>query len=251
MPAWLRCLLISLWLAHPLPAAAETLTLAVAANFADTLEELATHFDAEAGHRVRISAGSTGKLYAQIRNGAPFDAFFAADAERPKKLEAEGLIVPGSRFTYAVGRLVLWSPDAGRFEPNGSALKTGGFEHLAIANPRLAPYGLAARQALEKMGLWQTLQPRLVRGENIGQTFHFVSSGHAELGFVALSQVPRDQAGYLRGSHWRIPARLHDPIEQQAVALKDTDAVRAFMHYMRSDKARALIQRHGYTTPPH
>ena len=249
MFAWLRYLLIPLWLGLPLMGSAETLTLAVAANFAATLETLAAQYEVDTGHRVRLSAGSTGRLYAQIRNGAPFDAFFAADVERPRKLEAEGLSVPGSRFTYAVGRLVLWSPEAGRVKPNGSALKTGEFEHLAIANPRLAPYGMAARQVLEKMGLWQALQPRLVRGENIGQAFHFVSSGHAELGFVALSQVQRDPHGTIRGSHWQVPTALHDPIEQQAVSLQDTEVVHDFMRYVRSDKTRALIRRHGYATP--
>lgn len=249
MPALLRRLLIPLWLGLPLMATAEPLTLAVAANFAGALETLAEQYEADTGDRVRISVGSTGRLYAQIRNGAPFDAFFAADVERPRKLEAQGLSVPDSRFTYAVGRLALWSPDPGRVDDAGRILATGGFEHLAIANPRLAPYGLAARQTLEKMGLWETLQPRLVRGENIGQTFHFVSSGHAELGFVALSQIPRDDDGGVRGSHWRIPTALYDPIEQQAVSLQDTQALREFMRFVRSDRARALIHRAGYTTP--
>ena len=249
MPTWFRYLLIPFWLVPPATAAAETLTLAVAANFAAPLKELAEQYAGETGTEARISVGSTGTLYAQIRNGAPFDAFFAADVERPRKLEAEGLSVADSRFTYAVGRLVLWSPKPDRVNDAGSILATERFTHLAIANPRLAPYGLAARQTLEKMGLWEALQPRLVRGENIGQTFHFVGSGHAELGFVALSQLPHDPDGGIRGSHWRIPAALYDPIEQQAVSLQDTEAVRDFMRFVRSDRGRALIRRHGYATP--
>lgn len=250
MPAWFRYLLIPLWLALPLPATAETLTVAVAANFARPMAALVEAFEADSAHRARLSIGSTGKLYAQIRNGAPFDAFFAADVQRPHRLEAEGAAVAGSRFTYAIGRLVLWSPDPDRVEAGGRVLGRDDFAHLAIANPRLAPYGLAARQTLEALGLWEALQPRLVRGENIGQAFHFVRSGHAELGLVAWSQLPHDD-GRIRGSHWRVPTSLYAPIEQQAVRLSDSEAARDFMRFMRSDRARTLIHGFGYTTPAH
>lgn len=238
------CLLVSAALA------AETLTVAVASNFARPMAALVEVFEADSAHRVRLSIGSTGKLYAQIRNGAPFDAFFAADVQRPHRLEAEGAAVAGSRFTYAIGRLVLWSPDPDRVEAGGRVLGRDDFAHLAIANPRLAPYGLAARQTLEALGLWEALQPRLVRGENIGQAFHFVRSGHAELGLVAWSQLPHDN-GRIRGSHWLVPTSLYAPIEQQAVRLSDSDATRDFMRFMRSDRARTLIHGFGYTTPAH
>ncbi|MAT66004.1 MAG: molybdate ABC transporter substrate-binding protein [Gammaproteobacteria bacterium] len=248
MPTWFRYLLIPLWLALPLTATADILTLAVASNFAQPMQTLIEAYEAESPHRVRLSIGSTGKLYAQIRNGAPFDAFFAADRARPQRLESEGLAVSGSRFTYAIGRLVLWSPEPTRITSAGKALSRDDFSHLAIANPRLAPYGLAARQTLERMGLWETLLPRLVRGENIGQTFHFVSSGHAELGFVALSQLPRDAGNAIAGSHWVVPASLYDPIEQQAVRLRESTAIRDFMRFIRSEQARALIHGYGYST---
>ncbi|BCO32720.1 molybdate-binding periplasmic protein ModA [Thiohalobacter sp. COW1] len=249
MPVWFRYLLIPLWLVLPLPATADTLTLAVASNFARPMQALVEAYEAEHPHRVRLSIGSTGKLYAQIRHGAPFDAFFAADRERPQRLESEGLAVSGSRFTYAVGRLVLWSPEPGRIVAAGKALGRDDYAHLAIANPRLAPYGLAARQALAEMGLWGHVQSRLVRGENIGQTFHFVSSGHAELGFVALSQLPRNAGNAISGSHWVVPASLYDPIEQQAVRLSESTATRDFMRFMRSEQARTLIHGYGYSTP--
>ncbi|HSH30988.1 MAG TPA: molybdate ABC transporter substrate-binding protein [Thiohalobacter sp.] len=248
MPAWFRHPLIPLWLALPLPAMADTLTLAVASNFAQPMQALVEAYEAEHPDRVRLSIGSTGKLYAQIRHGAPFDAFFAADRERPQRLESEGLAVSGSRFTYAVGRLVLWSPEPGRVVAAGKALDRDDYSHLAIANPRLAPYGLAARQALAGMGLWERVQSRLVRGENIGQTFHFVSSGHAELGFVALSQLPHDAERAIPGSHWVVPASLHDPIEQQAVRLSESTATRDFMRFIRSEQARTLIHGYGYST---
>jgi molybdate transport system substrate-binding protein len=236
-----------LLLAGPL-AAADTLSLAVASNFSSTARVLAERFEAESGHRLRLAYGATGKHYAQIRHGAPFDLFLAADAERPRRLEAEGNAVAGSRFTYAIGQLALWSPQAGLVDPDGQVLSAGDFRHLAIANPRLAPYGLAARQVLERLQLWQGLQSRLVLGENIGQAFRFVHSGAAELGFVALSQI---MAGGrpIGGSHWRVPTAMYDPIEQQAVMLRDSPASRGFLDYLRSEPARAIIRAHGYQTP--
>jgi len=227
---------------------ADELRIAVASNFATTMAALTSRFEQQSGHSVTIATGSTGKHYAQIVNGAPFDIFFAADVERPERLENEGLIVPGSRFTYAIGRLVLWSPLNNRADMNADILTTDTYQHLAIAHPRLAPYGKAAKQVLAKKGLWQQLQTRIVRGENIGQTFQFVKSGNAQLGFVALSQVtslePRSQSSY-----WLIDQSLYDKIEQQAVMLKSTPATQAFMRYAQSQEARTIIQQYGYDVP--
>jgi len=220
------------------------LRIAVAANFAPTLEQLAEDFRRQRPLAVTLVPGSTGKHYAQIRHGAPFDAFFAADAARPERLEQEGRIVPGSRFTYALGCLALWSPDPDRIDADGRVLAGDGFRRLAIANPRLAPYGRAAREVLEGLGLWSRLQPRLVRGENIAQAFQYVASGNAELGFVARSQVV-DRPG----SRW-LPAPVsHAPIVQQAVLLRDSEAGRAFLDFVRSPAARARIRAAGYGLP--
>lgn len=220
--------------------------IAAASNFLAPLKELTALYESASGDRVVISAGSTGKLYAQIRNGAPFDLFLAADGERPRQLEAQGIAVKDSRFTYATGRLVLWSARPGFAGRGEAVLKTGEFEHLAMANPRLAPYGIAAKQAMQALELWEVLQPRLVYGENIGQAYQFVASGAAGLGFVALSQVRgREQAG----SYWQVPDTLYEPVEQQAVLLNDTPAARAFYEYLRSAPARRLIQRYGYKAP--
>jgi len=192
--------------------------------------------------------GSTGKHYAQIKNGAPFDAFFAADVRRPEHLEKEGVALPGSRFTYAVGKVVLWSPRTGYVDPQASVLERGEFHHLAIANPKFAPYGKAAQEVLQERGLWGRLSGRLVRGENIGQTFQFVNSGNAELGFVAYSQVKRPNQP-IEGSFWEVPQALYTPIEQQAVLLKDNEVARAFLSFVRSDEALKIIRDHGYETP--
>ena len=181
--------------------------------------------------------GSTGKLYAQIKNGAPFDVFFAADVKRPRLLEEDGLGLPGSRFTYAIGKLVLWSLKAAYVDDRGEVIEEGDFRHLALANPRLAPYGMAARQVLQRLDLWDRLAPRMVRGESAGQTYQFVASGSAELGFVARSQVTRPETP-LPGSFWTVPEALHDPIDQQAVQLADRPAVKSFMELVRSAEGR-------------
>ena len=227
------------------PAVADEILVAVASNFTGAIKALAERFEQETGHDVVLSFGSTGKHYAQIRHGAPYHAFFAADVERPRLLEEEGRIVPGSRFTYAFGKLVLWSPDAGVVDAGGDVLAAGDFQRLAIANPRLAPYGTAAQQVLEARGLWADLQPRLVRGENIGQTYQYVKSGAAPLGFVAYSQI-RTPDSEPSGSAWLVPEDLYSPIEQQAVLLKDTPAARAFMAFLRSGEAGRMIQDFGY-----
>lgn len=228
--------------------AAEAL-VAVATNFAEVMAALVPRFEADTDHRIRVSSGSTGKLYAQIRNGAPFDIFLAADRRRPELLESAGAAVAGSRFTYAIGRLVLWSADANRIGADGAAvLRRGDFRHLAIANPKLAPYGLAAQQALSALGLWDPLKDRIVQGENIGQVFSLVATGNAEIGFVALSAVlsPRHK---VTGSYWNVPVNLYEPIRQDAVLLShgaENAAARAFLGYMKSAAARSVIARYGY-----
>lgn len=226
---------------------ADEIRIAVASNFKTTLEALARDFESHQDHQLIIASGSTGKHYAQIINGAPFDLFFAADVRRPKLLEQQQRIVPDSRFTYAFGRLVLWSPKPGYIDANGEVLEQGDFRHLAMANPRLAPYGLAAKQVLQHLGLYQQLLPRLVRGENIGQTFQYVATGNAKLGFIAFSQI-HHPGNPVRGSWWEIPARLYDPIQQQAVQLTDRPAGREFLTYIKGDKARMIIQSFGYAT---
>lgn len=241
---------MSLALLGLLPATAESdsLHVAVASNFQPTMELLVRDFEDLTGHQLSVSYGSTGKHYAQILHGAPFGVFLAADAERPRRLEAEGLAVAGSRFTYAIGRLVLWSPRPGQLEDGARALAEGEFRFLAIANPLTAPYGLAAEQVLQRLGLWASLQSRIVRGENIGQAFAYVKSGNAELGFVALSQLAGVDESE-RGSMWLVPEELHDPIEQQAVQLADSEAARAFLDFLRGERAAAVIRAKGYALP--
>jgi len=229
-------------------AEADEIRVAVASNFRPTLAEAVTRFESQSDHAVTVIAGSTGKQYAQIINGAPFDAFFAADVERPRLLENEGRIVPGSRFTYAIGRLVLWSPEPDRVDGEGAILRSAAFDHLAIANPELAPYGAAARQVLQALGLWDGLAAKLVRGENIAQTFQFIASGNAELGFIARAQIAV-LAENASGSWWQPAPSLYDPIEQQAVLLRDSAAGREFLAFMHDEEMRALIRAHGYDVP--
>jgi molybdate transport system substrate-binding protein len=186
-----------------------------------------------------------GGHYAQIKNGAPFEAFFAADTERPRLLESEGIAVPGSRFLYAVGRVALWSARADHVDTDGKVLDSGDFRHLAIANPELAPYGAAARDVLTARGLWDRLQPRLVTGQDIGQTYSFVQTGNAELGFVAWSQLKQPN-GEIAGSYWLVPESLHRPIEQEAVLLRDVPAARALLEFIKSAEAREIIRSYGY-----
>ena len=221
--------------------------VAVASNFAATLSEIAQQFEKETGHRVRLSTSSTGKHYAQILNGAPFDAFFAADIRRPQLLEQQGMIVEGSRFTYATGKLALWSPNG---EDAQEMLLTSAFKRLAIANPRLAPYGLAARQVLETWNLWHHLEARLVRGENVAQAYQFVATGNAQAGLVALSQLrPGDRDG--RGAYRIIPDQFHTPIRQDALLLRPGAAAEAFVEDLRNEPASAMIRDAGYGLPGH
>ena len=229
------------------PVNAEQVQVAVAANFVPAFKDIAAQFEKQSGHTIQVSAGSSGKFYAQIKNGAPFEVFLSADDERPKVLEDEGLGVKGTRFTYAVGRLVLWSLDPA-LVTGEETLKSGAFKHLAIANPKTAPYGAAAMQAMMKLGVWESLQPRIVMGENIGQTSGFLESGNAEVGFLALSQV-LDEKLKGKGSRWEVPERLHEPIRQDAVLLtkgQDNPAAKALLEFLRHAQTRSIIERYGY-----
>jgi molybdate transport system substrate-binding protein len=223
-------------------------SVAVASNFTAPMKAIAQAFERDTGHKAILSFGATGQFYAQIKNGAPFAVLLAADDETPARLEREGVAVPGTRFTYATGKIVLWSKKADLVDTNGEILKTGKFDKLALANPKLAPYGAAAMQVLEKLNLTKQLGPKLVEASNIGQTFQFVSSGNAALGFVALSQVFEN--GKLKeGSGWVVPSNLYSPIKQDAVLLtsgKANVAAQALLQYLRSDKAKAIIVSFGY-----
>ena len=247
-PAWARlgAALLGCLLATALRA--ETVLVAVAANFQGPLQALALGFERETGHTISASFGATGKFHAQIRSGAPFQILLAADALTPELLEREHRVVPGTRFTYAIGRLALWSARPDLIDGRPAVLQRGEFKHLAIANPKLAPYGAAALQVLGKLGLRERLAAKLVQGESIAQAYQFVASGNAELGFVALAQIMRDgQIG--PGSAWLVPPAMHDPIRQDAVLLlpgRDRPAALALLRYLQGDAARALIQAHGY-----
>jgi len=222
--------------------------VAVAANFTAPVQAIAKQFEQDTGDKVLASFGATGQFYSQIKNGAPFEVFLAADDERPARLEADGGTVPGSRFTYAVGSLALWSAKADYVDDKGEVLKKNEFNHLAIANPKTAPYGLAATQVMQKLGLTDTLKPKLVEGQSIGQTQQFVASGNAELGFVALSQVYKD-GKLTAGSAWLVPGDLHDPIKQDAVILtkgKNNPVAAAFVDYLKGPKAAEIIKSYGY-----
>jgi molybdate transport system substrate-binding protein len=245
----MKNILISLTFVSALctPAFADQLQVAVAANFVPPFREIANEFERTTGHTIQASSGSSGRFYAQIKNGAPFDVFFSADDERPKLLEDEGWAVKGSRFTYAIGRLVLWSPDS-TFVTGPETLKTALFRHLAIANPKTAPYGLAAKQTMTKLGVWDSVQPRIVMGENLGQTIGFIDSGNAEVGFLALSQIldPKIKG---KGSSWTVPSEYHEPIRQDAVLLtraQNNPGAKALMEYMRGPGATATIKNYGY-----
>ncbi len=229
-------------------AQAEEVSVAVAANFTAPMKAIAAAFEEDTGHKAVLSFGSTGKFYAQIRHGAPFQVFLAADDKAPTKLEQEGLAVAGSRFTYAVGTLVLWSASEGFVDADGEVLKNNRFKRFAIANPKLAPYGKAAAEVLTGMGLMDAVKPKFVFGENIAQTYQFASTGNADLGFVALSQVMKD-GKITSGSAWIVPDTMHAPIRQDAVIVSNGEgnaAAEALMQYLRGDKAKAIIRAYGY-----
>ena len=229
-------------------AGAAEVSVAVAANFTAPMQKIAPEFERDTGHKIVSAFGATGAFYAQIKNGAPFQVLLAADDETPAKLEKECLTVPGTRFTYATGRLVLWSAHPSLVDGESKVLSGAGTDRIAIANPKLAPYGAAAMEVIGKLGLLDKLRPRFVEGTNIGQTFQFVSTGNAPLGFVALSQVMVD-GKIAKGSAWVVPANMHSAIRQDAVILstgKDNPAAAALMFYLRGDKARAIIRSFGY-----
>jgi molybdate transport system substrate-binding protein len=222
--------------------------VAVAANFTAPMQKIAAEFEKDTEHRAMVSTGSTGKFYAQIRNGAPYDVFLSADTATPDKLQADGMVVEGSRFTYAVGKLVLWSAKLGFVDDQGQVLRRGQFKYLALPNPKLAPYGAAAVEVMKGMGVLDTVQSKFVLGENLPQAYQFVVSGNAELGFLALSQIIKD-GKMIDGSVWKIPADRHTPIRQDAVMLsraKDNPAAVALIDYLKSEKARTIIQAFGY-----
>ncbi|MDG2139872.1 MAG: molybdate ABC transporter substrate-binding protein [Gammaproteobacteria bacterium] len=227
---------------------AESLTIAVASNFADTAKHLVEKFEANSGHDVQLITGSSGRFFAQISNGAPFDIFLSADREKPIALVEAGFARSESRFTYAIGRLALWSRDEMLVSGDASVLQTDKFKRIAIANPRLAPYGIAASEVLNKYGLYDEIRARLVQGENIAQAYQFVFTGNAELGFVALSQVMEGRT-LISGSAWIIPEELHRPIRQDAVILAHGmggSAAEAFMNFMKTPESRAVIASYGY-----
>lgn len=217
-------------------------------NFTAPIQAIAADFEKDTGHKLIAAYGATGQFYTQIKNGAPFEVFLAADDTTPAKLESEGDTVKGSRFTYAIGTLALWSAKDNYVDAKGQVLRDNAFQHLSIANPKAAPYGLAATQVLDKMGLANQVKGKIVEGQNITQAYQFVSTGNAELGFVALSQVFKD-GKLASGSAWIVPAELHDPIKQDAVILgkgRDNPAAKALMDYLKGPKAAAIIQAYGY-----
>ncbi|CUI03651.1 molybdate ABC transporter substrate-binding protein [Massilia antarctica] len=227
---------------------AEDVHVAVAANFSAPMNNIGERFERDTGHKVLVTVGATGKFYAQIKNGAPFEVLLSADDETPARLEKEGSAVADTRFTYAIGKLVLWSAQSGVVDPQGQVLAQGGFAHLAIANPKLAPYGAAALQTLDKLGVRERLAARLVQGDSIAQTHQFIVSGAATLGFVAMSQV--FSGGKLQsGSAWVVPAGMYSPLRQDAVLLergRGKPAALAFLRYLKSEPAREVIRSYGY-----
>ncbi len=240
--------LLALGLIFASGAFADEVKVAVAANFTAPIQAIAPEFEKATGHKLVASFGATGQIYAQIKNGAPFDVFLSADDSTPAKLESEGDIVPGSRFTYAIGSLVLWSADASYLDGSDAALKAGQFKHLSIANPKAAPYGLAATQVLDKLGLTEAVKSKLVEGQNITQAHQFVSTSNAELGFVALSQVYKD-GQVTSGSAWIVPDAMYDPIKQDAVILKqgaNNPAAAALVEYLKGPEAAKVIKSFGY-----
>lgn len=227
---------------------AAEINVAVAANFTEPMNVIAAEFAKDTGHQAKLSFGSSGNFHAQIKNGAPFDVFLSADDEKPAILEKEGLGMADSRFTYAIGSLALWSAKAGFVDDKGEVLRHAQFNKLAIANPKLAPYGKAAVEVLTGMGLFDVVSPKFVQGENIAQTFQFAMTGNADLGFVALSQVMKD-GKVTSGSAWIVPGNMHTPIRQDAIILspgKDNPAARALMAYLKGDKAMSIIRSYGY-----
>ncbi len=244
--ARLALVLSGLLLLAGAPAFAADTQVAVAANFTEPAKEIAKAFAARTGHHAILSFGSSGQFYTQIAHGAPFEVFLSADPDRPRRIEQEGLGVPGTRFTYALGELVLWSKTPGLVDGQGAVLARGGFNKLSIADPAAAPYGVAAIQTMKRMGVYARVQSKIVKGSSITQAYQFVQTGAAELGFVALSQVINDPSG----SRWQAPSTDHAPIDQQAILLWTGDknpAARAFLDFLKGPEAREVIKRYGYS----
>lgn len=226
---------------------ADEVSIAVAANFTAPMQKIAAEFEKDTGHKINAAFGSTGKFYAQIKNGAPFEVLLTADDETPTRLVAENAAVAGTQFTYAIGKLVLWSAKPAVVDAAGEVLKKGDFEHIALADPKLAPYGAAAIEAMKALGVYDALAPKVVTAENITQSYQFISTGNAQLGFVALSQVLKD--GKIEGSSWLVPAKLYQQIRQDAVILekgRGKAAAEALMKFLKGDKAKAIIKSYGY-----
>jgi molybdate transport system substrate-binding protein len=227
---------------------AAEVNVAVAANFSAPAQQIAALFQQESGHAVKLSFGSSGKLYAQIKNGAPFDVFLSGDEKIPQRLEQEGFAVKGSQFVYAPGKLVLWSAQAGFVDSNGAVLRTDAYNKLAVADAKLAPYGLAAKETLKSLELWNTVQRKLVTGESVTQTYQFAATGNAKLAFIALSQVYKNDEK-MKGSYWIVPSSLYQPIKQSAVRLtsaKHPTASQAFLDFLRSKQAITILHDYGY-----
>jgi molybdate transport system substrate-binding protein len=246
-----RAVILSVLLLVGQTSGAATVLVAVAANFSKPMTEIAAEFEKATGHSAKLSFGSSGKFVSQLENGGPFEVLLSADEKGPQKLVQDGLAVANSQFTYALGRLVLWSATPGYVDNQGKILTTGGFKHLALADPKLAPYGAAAVEVLKKQGLFEKLQPLFVQGENIAQTYQFISTANAELGFVALSQV-FENGKIATGSGWIIPDNNHAPIRQGAVLMKqgaENPAAPALLNYLKSAPALAIIKKYGYDLP--
>ena len=245
--SYLACSLL-LALSLPTAAQADEVQVAVAANVLAPLQEISKSFEKETGHHALITSGATGQLFTQIQNGAPFEVMISADAKTPKKLVKNELALADSQFTYARGKLVLWSVDPAMVDNSGAVLKSGKFKHIAIANPKTAPYGTAAVETLDKLGLSASLKSKMVEGENISQAKQFVDTGNAEVGFVALSQVYKD-GKITKGSAWIVPTNLYAPLYQDAVLLKkgeDNPAATALLNYLKGAKAKAIMTTYGY-----
>jgi molybdate transport system substrate-binding protein len=244
-----RLLILCLLLAFSLNSQAATVLVAVASNFTKPMTEIAEAFEKATGHSANLAFGSSGKFVSQLENGGPFEVFLAADTSNPLKLEKSGLAVDGSRFTYAIGKLVLWSSQANYVDTQGQILSAGNFKHIALADPKLAPYGAAAMEVIKNLSVLDKLQPLFVLGENIAQTYQFISTGNAELGFIALSQVIGKDGKITEGSSWIVPSNLHNPILQDAILLKKgvkNPAAPALLSFLKSPEAQAIIRKYGY-----
>jgi molybdate transport system substrate-binding protein len=240
-----------LFVAYATSLRAEEAMVAVAANFSAPMQQIAALFQKETGHQIKLSFGASGGIYAQIKNGAPFDLFLSADQLTPQKLEAEGLGVPNSRFTYATGQLVLWSKQEGLVDAKGHVLQNKSIQRIALANPKLAPYGAAAIETMTNLGLLKELQSKLVQGDNIAQTYQFVSTQNAQIGFVALSQVFAN-GKITSGSAWIVPGNLHQPIQQDVILLRkgqDNKAAAALLLYLKGEQAKKIMKSFGYLSP--